>query len=160
MVENLIRRHVSKSEKFIQWVLILFTVFAGAIGILTIAMLPAFIIALATTLYYRKRLKDEYEYGYDKYNEILTIDQIIGKKKRKACLYAYMSEVVSICPYAESSVVKDKSKKVEDFASRNPDARVYVINVEQNNNSRYIIFEPQDDFLEAIQLHSPGKVKM
>lgn len=160
MVENLIRRHTSKSEKIIKWIQIILTVFTGAIGALTIAMLPAFLIALASTLYYNRRLKDEFEYGFDKYHGILTIDRILGGKKRKECLYATMDDVISICPYAESEIVKDKSKKVEDYASRNPDARVFVIEIKQNSNSRYMIFEPGDNLLEAIHLWSPEKVKL
>lgn len=160
MIENVVQRNVSKGERGVQLLLVAASVFLGTVGILTIVMLPAFFAALAATVYYSRRLKDEFDYCYDKCNDILTIDRIIGGRKRKSCLYISTEQIYKICPYADSSVVRDRNAKLEDYASRNPNARVYVITIKQESGFRNIIFEPQDDLLEVLRLQAPEKVEI
>lgn len=158
MVENLIRRHVSKTENIIKWLLVVFTCGIGVIGLLTIVLLPAFFAALVIVLSYCRRLDEEYEYGYDKYHNILTIDKIVHRRKRYACLYTSMEQVLRICPYGKAEAEKLKKEKLEDYASHNPLSGVYLLQIRQGEGIRNILFEPQQDFLEAVRVNEPQKV--
>lgn len=158
MVENLIPRHVSKTENIIKWLLILLTLGIGVIGLLTVVLLPAFFAALVIVLSYRRRLNEEYEYGYDKHHNILTIDRIVLKRKRYSCLYTSMEQVVMIRPYRKEDAQKLKKEKLEDYASHNPLSSVYLLQIRQSEKTRNILFEPRKDLLEAIRVNEPQKI--
>lgn len=161
MVECVIQRKVSDSEKAMKWIFIAMTVFLGAIGIATIVMLPAFVLSLIVTIYYSRRLHDEYEYGYNKYTGSLSIARIMNGTKRKTCLDVQLEQVQSIRPYSECWEIKDRRVRVEDYASRNIDARVYVISMQKaDGHLRYIIFEPSDEMLQEMKQHFPEQVKL
>lgn len=158
MVECVIQRYISKSEKMMKWVLILMTVFLGVVGVMTVVMLPAFIAALITTIYYSRRLRDEFEYGYNKYTGTFEIARILNGSKRKTCLEVNIDSV-SVVPYSQCPAIHDKSNRIEDYASRRLDARVYVISAGvYKGKNRFVIFEPTDEMLDEMQQRFPGSV--
>ena len=161
MVECVIQRYVSKSEKMMKWVLVLMTVFLGVVGVLTVIMLPAFIAALITTIYYSRRLRDEFEYGYNKYTGTFEIARILNGSKRKTCLEVNLEKVKSILPYSQCPAIREKGSRVEDYASRRVEAVVYVLTVDDGKpNLRHVIFAPTEEMLEHMHDRQPSLVTL
>ena len=161
MIECVIQRNISKSERAVQVLLIIMTVFLALVGVLTVILLPAFFVALLATRYYGRRLRDEYEYGYNPHTGNLTIACIINGAKRKTRLDAYVEQLRRISPYGQCGAVKAPGVKPEDYASRRPEAKVYVIETsDKHGKPRYIIFEPSQEMMEAIHSRVPDRVQL
>lgn len=161
MVECVIHRFISGFEKSMKWIMIIMTIFLGVVGVMTVIMLPAFIAALIVTIYYSRRLHDEFEYGYNKYTGTFEIARILNGSKRKTCLDVNLDQVKSILPYSQCPAVREKGARVEDYASRRQDAVVYVLTVDDGKPKlRHIIFEPTEEMLEHMHDRQPALVKL
>lgn len=159
MIECVVERRATTAGKVIRTVMIVLCFVTGIVGILTLSFLPAFVMTVIITLYFSYRLQAEYEYGY--YSGTLTVDQIVGGKKRKRRLTLEMDGFEKICPYGAYTHPRGKKVKVDDYASGRADARVYVIIIHQpNNRIRKVIFEPNDELLNALALAMPALVKI
>lgn len=161
MIECVIQRNISKAEKAVRILLMIMTFFLGLVGALTVILLPAFFVALLATRYYGRRLRDEYEYGYNPHTGNLNISCIINGAKRKTRLDTYVEQVRRICPYGQCGAVKAPGVKPEDYASRRAEAKVYVIELAgKGGRSRYVIFEPSDEMMEAMHQRCPDRVQL
>lgn len=81
MLECVVRRQIPDAGKVMRVVMIALTVLIGILGVLTLVLLPAFILSIIFTVVFCNKLKIEYEYSYA--DGILTIDRITNGKKRK-----------------------------------------------------------------------------
>ena len=161
MIEKVVKKKAAATERIIQYVLMAMTIFLGIIGVMTIVLLPSFLVALIVTIYYSRRLKDEYEYGYDRHTGDLEIAKVMNGAKRKVLLDVNLDQVHSVCPYAQCSELHGKGACVEDYASGSAEAAIYVIVTEgANGKHRHILFEPSDEMLAAMQERAPGKVQI
>lgn len=161
MIECVIQRHISGFEKNVRLILIAATVFLGVVGVLTVVMLPAFLMALIATVYYSRRLHDEFEYGYNKYTGNLEIARIMNGSRRKTCFESSLDQISGICPYSQCAAIRERGVRIEDYASRRVDAPVYVLTMEQDGaKRRAIIFEPPGEMLREMHQHRPDLVKL
>lgn len=100
----------------------------------------------------------EYEYCY--LSGECQIDKICGRMKRKGCGKIEM-EKVEIMAIEGSKILEEyenKDYKLRDFSSLEKDARKYVAFQRKDGNLIKIIFEPNDDILEAMEMAAPRKV--
>lgn len=151
MIECVVRRQIPAAGKAMRAVMIALTVLIGIMGVVTLVLLPAFILSVIFTAAFCNKLKIEYEYSYA--DGILTIDQITNGKKRKKCLELELGRIERICPYGQDadSDYGESVVSVDDYASGRPDAKVYTILFKSNGRHYKAIFEPDDKMLSAIR---------
>ncbi|MBT9777655.1 hypothetical protein GPL15_14215 [Clostridium sp. MCC353] len=155
MAECVVRRQIPAAGKVMCAVMVILTALIGILGVLTLVLLPAFILSVIFTIIFCNKLKIEYEYSYA--DGILTIDRIINGKKRKQCLELGLGRAERICPYRQEhgSGSNEAAVLTEDYASGRPDARVYTLLFESNGRRYKVIFEPDDKMLNAIRQTMP-----
>ena len=155
MVECVVRRQIPDAGKVMCVVMIVLTTLIGILGVLTLVLLPAFILSIIFTVVFCNKLKIEYEYSYA--DGILTIDRITNGKKRKQCLELDLKHVERICPYGQEGAYgsEEAEVSVDDYASDRSDARVYTLLFKSNGRRYKVIFEPDDKMLNTIKQTMP-----
>ena len=155
MLECVVRRQIPDSGKVMRVVMIALTVLIGILGVLTLVLLPAFILSIIFTVVFCNKLKIEYEYSYA--DGILTIDRITNGKKRKQCLELDLKHAERICLYGQedASGSEEAEASVDDYASGRSDARVYILLFKSDGRRHKVIFEPDDKMLSAIKQTVP-----
>ena len=123
--------------------------------LMTLVLLPAFILSIIFTVVFCNKLKIEYEYSYA--DGILTIDRITNGKKRKQCLELDLKHAERICLYGQedASGSEEAEASVDDYASGRSDARVYILLFKSDGRRHKVIFEPDDKMLSAIKQTVP-----
>lgn len=151
MLESVVRRQIPDAGKVMRVVMIALTVLIGILGVLTLVLLPAFILSIIFTVVFCNKLKIEYEYSYA--DGILTIDRITNGKKRKQCLELDLKHAERICLYGQedASGSEEAEASVDDYASGRSDARVYILLFKSDGRRHKVIFEPDDKMLSAIK---------
>lgn len=151
MLECVVRRQIPDAGKVMRVVMIALTVLIGILGVLTLVLLPAFILSIIFTVVFCNKLKIEYEYSYA--DGILTIDRITNGKKRKQCLELDLKHAERICLYGQedASGSEEAEASVDDYASGRSDARVYILLFKSDGRRHKVIFEPDDKMLSAIK---------
>lgn len=155
MLECVVRRQIPDAGKVMRVVMIALTVLIGILGVLTLVLLPAFILSIIFTVVFCNKLKIEYEYSYA--DGILTIDRITNGKKRKQCLELDLKHAERICLYGQedASCSEEAEASVDDYASGRSDARVYILLFKSDGRRHKVIFEPDDKMLSAIKQTVP-----
>lgn len=155
MLECVVRRQIPDAGKVMRVVMIALTVLIGILGVLTLVLLPAFILSIIFTVVFCNKLKIEYEYSYA--DGILTIDRITNGKKRKQCLELDLKHAERICLYGQedASGSEEAEASVDDYASGRSDARVYILLFKSDGRRHKVIFEPDDKMLSAIKQTVP-----
>ncbi len=90
----------------------------------------------------------------------LTVEQIMGRAKRKKICDINMTDVRMIAP-SDSDVLKDYrtgSERIVDFGSHMPHAKKYSVIVASRNGQREVIFEPDEKMLACLWQSAPRKV--
>lgn len=157
MLENVVQRQVTPEANRYKNLLLVLTVLIGLLMIAAPLLFPAFIAAVVMTVSFWKRLRSiEYEYTYG--NGELSVDRITGGCRRKHCASININQAAQICRY-DLFKTQGPDVRIEDYASGKPDARVYVICIQEHGKVREIIIEPDEDMLEAMKEDAPELVR-
>lgn len=101
----------------------------------------------------------EYEYSY--FDGEVRFARVMNKSRRKAMAVYNMDEVVTIAPAGDRSVYNyenDKSVKVLDYTSHKKDVPCYDLIVKKEAGTVLIKYEPDDEYLDAVQVKYAQKV--
>lgn len=127
--------------------------FVGALAITLIALMiyVAWYVFAITNI----------EYEYSLVNADLSIDKIMGQRKRKR-VADYDFKKAEIMAYADSDYLKqyERCAKVQDYSSQtNSKNKIGVIFIEGSNVTE-LLFEPNERIIDAIRRIRPGIVKL
>ena len=103
----------------------------------------------------------EYEYLY--VNGELDIDAIYSKQKRKRVGTYDMAELEILAPeksHALDSYMNNKSIKMKDFSSGNPQAKSYILIMNSDSERQSVKVEIDDTIIQDIRRIAPRKVNL
>ena len=159
-VECLVKGHSSVAVKILKWVLIvlcvifvLSMVYTNIIGLLlgVIAGVGAYFVGLYTDI--------EYEYLY--LDKEISVDQILGKSKRKRIGEYQVDRMEILAPVTSYHLdaYKNRQVKVKDYSSADPadERKSFAMYYEGGEK---LLLTPSEDLVKAIRNVAPRKVFM
>ena len=128
------------------------------VGGVYILLVPG-IVAVAAAFLVIPNMNLEFEYLY--IDRELSVDKIMNKQKRKRVATIDLNKMDFMCRFEshELDSYKARNAKVEDFTSREENARVFVIVYHEKEVEKLISFEPNDEMIQIIKSVCPRKVK-
>lgn len=141
---------------------VLFVMMCVASIILTLVFGPiSFVVGVALaylTRYIFQNTNIEYEYMY--LSGECQIDKICGKMRRKGCGKIEMDKVEIVAPEGHEELAQYEKQvyKLRDFSSLEKDADRYVVFERKDSSLIKVIFEPNEDIIQEMQLTAPRKV--
>lgn len=158
-IEMTVARRPSKEAKRYYIMMVLMCAAITVFAVRTLILIPGAVAAWILVAVSWRRLTRDYDYEF--YRGDLEIYEVRANGKKRHCrLDINLEKTVKVCHYADFKVAPNLKVKVEDYASGNPDARVYVVAVREQDYVRKIIIEPSDELLEAFQAYAPNKVQL
>ncbi|MFL0268513.1 DUF6106 family protein [Candidatus Clostridium radicumherbarum] len=136
--------------------------FFGALAVISMAVIPVFILSLLIAIacfFGKKKLYVEYEYAFT--NGEIDIDKIVEMKKRKRVMNFQIKEVELLAP-ENSYYVKDFLNVPNDIVSCYPkttDKDIYVAMITGGNKRVKLRFTPDEEFLSLCFKYNPRAVK-
>ncbi len=100
----------------------------------------------------------EFEYLF--IDNQLTVDQIMGRAKRRKICDIDMGDIRIIAPSGSEAVKACRSgqERILDFSSHMPNRKTYTAIIAKGGSRREVIFEPDDRMLECMYMSAPQKV--
>jgi hypothetical protein len=134
----------------------------GAIAILTVFLIPVFIVSLAIAVgcfFGKKKLYVEYEYVFT--NGEIDIDKILEMKKRSRVLTFNVKDIELLAP-EDSYYIKDFSNKPSKVISVYPktsNEKVFVAMITGGTERVQLRFVPDEEFINLCYKYNPRAVK-
>lgn len=157
--EQLVARKPELKYAFYKGLLIFVVVFAALAGFF---FHPAFLLvafALGVGVYYLIQMFDiEYEYLY--VNGELDFDKIYAKSRRKRMLSVQAEHLEMMAEKGSHHLdsLRHSQFKAYDFSSGDETHKIYEMYIRTETELLQILFEPNDNIIEAIRQISPRKV--
>ena len=124
-------------------------------------LLLAGLVLAVVTVVITPKFDVEYEYLY--VNGELDIDAIYSKQKRKRVGTYDMAELEILAPeksHALDSYMNNKSIKMKDFSSGNPQAKSYILIMNSDSERQSVKVEIDDTIIQDIRRIAPRKVNL
>ncbi len=157
-VEWLVKRKTPGYVFLVKGLLIFLCIFAFFLS----AMIPfgfvILLLAIGAAYFIFPMLSVEYEYLV--VNDQMSIDKIMGQKRRKRVWEGSLEQVEILAPL-DSYLLKDAEKKdmkALDFSSRQPGAKVYGMICQTGGVSTKLLLEPNEKILNHLWQRAPRKV--
>ncbi len=157
-VEWLVKRKTPGYAILVKGLLILLCI----VSFFVMMMLPlGFIILLLAIagVYFIFPMMD-LEFEYLAVNDQLSIDKIMGQRRRKRVWEGTIDQIEILAP-VDSYLLKDaerKDMKTLDFSSRQPGAKVYGMVAQKDGVATKILLEPNEKLLNHLWQRGPRKV--
>lgn len=158
-IEQLIKRKTTSKSILAKVALIFVTIIVFAATLIIPFALVLGILMVLLDAYIFKMFDLEFEYTYIKGE--LSIDKIMGKERRKKAASFDLTQLEIVAP--KESYLLDSyrnASKVYDFSSLEPDHKVYVMVLHQNNGYVRVLFEPNGEILSAMRDAHPRKINI
>lgn len=158
-VEQILKRRISISGVLLRF----FSIFVVVIGIMSIMWLGILGFTLTVLLAYAAYMVWSYtsiEYEYSFLNGELSVDKIMGQRKRKSVADYDIKEAEVIAPVMSEQIIQaSKNAVVKDYSSRNKHGNVYAMIINNANGKTMVLFEPNERVIETMYHVRPGIVK-
>lgn len=160
LIEQLVKRKKTTSTMAIKAAAIFVTVIIFAC---TLIFPPALFIGLVAAFadgYFFKMLDLEYEFVYMK--GAFDVDKIMGKERRKRIQSFDMSLLEIVAPINSHllGAFNDHNCKVINYTSLEPNTKVYAMVIHKGNELLKILFEPNEEILNAMKQEAPRKINL
>ena len=157
-VEWLVKRKTPGYVFLVKGLLIFLCIFAFFLS----AMIPfgfvILLLAIGAAYFIFPMLSVEYEYLV--VNDQMSIDKIMGQKRRKRVWEGTIDQIEILAP-VDSYLLKDaerKDMKTLDFSSHQPGAKVYGMVAQKDGVATKILLEPNEKLLNHLWQRGPRKV--
>ena len=159
-VELIIKRRISFSGLALRFL----SAFMVLIGVLSILRLGVLGLTITILLIYGAYLVWSYtsvEYEYSFLNGELTIDKILGQRKRKPADEFDIKKADLVAPTSSDEVIRRSAgTKILDYSSGYKSDKLYsIILNHQDYGNVQVIFEPDERILNAMYHVRPNIVK-
>lgn len=158
--EHIIKSRMTAKELLLR-AIVLLGVVVSLLSFVILGALAITLIALMIYVAWYVFTITSVEYEYSLVNADLTIDKIMGQRKRKR-VAEYDFKKAEIMAYADSDCLRQYQQraKVQDYSSlTNSNDKIGVIFVEGPDVTE-LVFEPNERIIEAIRRIRPGIVKL
>lgn len=159
--EILVKRETPASKKALKGIMIGASVLLIVGGFVIWPLLIAGAVLAVVTAIVTPKFNVEYEYLY--VNGELDIDAIYSKQKRKRVGSFDMAELEILAPensHALDFYKNNKSLKVLDFTSGNPQAKAYMLVMNGDKERKSVKVELDDVIVNDIRRIAPRKVNL
>lgn len=159
--EILVKRETPASRKLLKGVMIAASAACILMGVMIWPLLLVGLVLAVVTFVVTPKFDVEYEYLY--VNGELDIDAIYSKQKRKRIGSYDMAELEVMAPeksHALDSYMNNKSLKMKDFTSGNPQAKSYILVMNSDNARQCVKVELDDVIVNDIRRIAPRKVNL
>lgn len=159
-VELIVKKRTGLKEALLRTLSVLVVIFAllftmqlGMLGI-TITVLLGYVAYLAWTY-----TSIEYEYSF--LNGELTIDKIMGQRKRKSVDCYDIKQAELIAPTYSDEVIRCSGRvsKTVNYSSGYRSDKLYSIIINNGNSTIQVVFEPDERIVDAMHHVRPNIVK-
>lgn len=157
-VEQILKRRVNVSG-FLLRILSVFVVLIGFMSILWLGMLGFTLTILLGYAAYLVWSYTSVEYEYSFLNGELSIDKIMGQRKRKSIADYDIKEAEVIAPVMSEQVIRASMNAVlKDYSSGSKNGDVYAMIINNANGKTKVLFEPNEKVIEAMHHMRPNIV--
>lgn len=157
-VEQILKRRITISGVLLR----ILSIFIVLIGIMSIMWLQMLGFTLTVLLAYGAYMIWSYtslEYEYSFLNGELTIDKIMGQRKRKSMASYDIKEAEVIAPVMSEQIIRaSMNAVVKDFSSGSRSGDVYAMIINNASGKAKVLFEPNEKVLEAMYHVRPAIV--
>ena len=159
--EILVIRETPASKKILKGLMIAGSVLLIVGGTMIWPLLISGLVLAVVTVVVTPKFDVEYEYLY--VNGELDIDAIYSKQKRKRVGTYDMAELEILAPeksHALDSYMNNKSIKMKDFSSGNPQAKSYILIMNSDSERQSVKVEIDEAIIQDIRRIAPRKVNL
>lgn len=157
-VEQLVKREITQAENTMKTIL---SVVCVVTGIVTLIGFYSFFIVFAPiavyTYIYTNKLGCLMEYVFNGDELVITRMTTSRRKKIYTCK---MERVISFCHHSEYRAPGQETKNVKDFSAGTPGKDTYIMIVNGEKGKEKVIFDPEEEMLQAMRRVAPSVVKM
>ncbi len=158
-VEQLIKRKLSMSALLLRMVSVLI-VFIGVLSILWLGILGMTLTVLLAYAAYLIWGYTSVEYEYSFLNGELSVDKIMGQRKRSTVGVYHIKDAEIIAPaMSEDILSRIKNTKTKDFSSGYKSEALYSMIINSSEGVQQILFEPNEKVIRAMYHVRPSIVK-
>ena len=158
-VEQIVKRRISISGILLR-MLFIFLTLAGLMSMMILGMLGFTIAILLGYATYLVWAYTSVEYEYSFLNGELSVDKIIGQRKRKSIANYVIKEAEIVAPLVSDAVVRASGNAIiKDYSTRTNNNDVYAMIINNSNGKFKVVFEPNEKVLEAMYHVRPAIVK-
>lgn len=158
-VEQIVKRRISISGILLR-MLFIFLTLAGLMSMMILGMLGFTIAILLGYATYLVWAYTSVEYEYSFLNGELSVDKIIGQRKRKSIANYDIKEAEIVAPFVSDAVVRASGNAIiKDYSTRTSNNDVYAMIINNSNGKFKVVFEPNEKVLEAMYHVRPAIVK-
>ncbi|WP_302630091.1 DUF6106 family protein [uncultured Eubacterium sp.] len=158
-VEQIVKRRISISGILLR-MLFIFLTLAGLMSMMILGMLGFTIAILLGYATYLVWAYTSVEYEYSFLNGELSVDKIIGQRKRKSIANYDIKEAEIVAPLVSDAVVRASGNAIiKDYSTRINNNDVYAMIINNSNGKFKVVFEPNEKVLEAMYHVRPAIVK-
>lgn len=149
-VEQILKRRISISGVLLRAL----SIFIVLISVMTIVWLQMLGFTLTILLAYAAYMVWSYtslEYEYSFLNGELTIDKIMGQRKRKFVASYDIKEAEVVAPAFSDQIIRaSMNAVVKDFSSGSNNGNLYAMIINNANGKTKVVFEPNEKLLDAM----------
>ena len=159
--EILVKRETPASKKILKGLMIAGSVLLIVGGTMIWPRWISGLVLAVVTVVVTPKFDVEYEYLY--VNGELDIDAIYSKQKRKRVGTYDMAELEILAPeksHALDSYMNNKSIKMKDFSSGNPQAKSYILIMNSDSERQSVKVEIDEAIIQDIRRIAPRKVNL
>ena len=158
-VERRVKRKVDIKGMLLRVLAVVLTVLSLC-TILFLGMLGVTLTILFAYLTYLVWAYTSVEYEYSFLNTELTIEKIMGQRKRKHVADYEMKEAEVVAPLTSDQVVRASTGAiVKDYSSGFKSDRLYAMIVNNADGKVKVVFEPSEKVIDAMYHMRPNIVK-
>lgn len=158
-VEQIIKRKTSMSGIAIRIICILLVI-AGFFSMLFLGVLGLTITALLIYLTYMAWSYTSIEYEYSFLNGELSVDKIMGQRKRKTIASFDIKNAEIVAPSMSDEVVRRVNNTVtKDYSTGYKGGNLYSMIINDADGLKQVLFEPNEKILDAMYHVKPNIVK-
>lgn len=158
-VERIIKRKISFKGMMLR-LLSIILVLLGVFSIFILGLLGMTITAVLIYVSYLCWAYTNIEYEYSFLNGELTIDKIMGERKRRHVAEFNIKEAEIVAPSLSDDIVRASHNAViKDFSSGHDTKNMYSMIIAGKDGRSQVVFEPDENMIEAMYHVRPNIVK-
>ena len=118
------------------------------------------IALLLGLLFWWVNMQNKVEFEYSCMSDELNIDRIIAQQKRKGIIRMVIGKMEVLAPSYSPKIKEHKyaHAKVLNCSSREKDAKTYTLIYNGDDGRFEVIFEPEEEILQALKDLAPHKI--
>ncbi len=155
-IEQLVKRNATVGTILAKAALILVTVLSLFVMLLFPLGIWLTIILVVVDVFLFKRMDVEYEYSF--YNGELDIDKVMAKESRKRQFSTTIKDMDLLAPTGAQELLGYQRLKAVDYSTRTAGSQTYEMVTFKGGEKVRMIFEPNEEMLNAMRDLAPRKV--